>query len=115
MSHTPQRRPGGSAAEMLRSTITRQDQTHVLKGSAAAQLRPGIAPAPVDDADDELAQLRARVEEINRRHTTPAKPAADILRETIQGGDGQHIPLNGAGVLRAMLRGIGGNGTVNGV
>lgn len=77
-------------------------------------LRASIAPAPVDDTDDELAKLRARVEEINRRHTAPAKPAADILREAIQGGDGKHIPLNGAGVLHAMLRGIGGNGTING-
>ncbi|MGW0100784.1 hypothetical protein [Nocardia sp. NPDC003354] len=105
----------GNAAGMLRGAIARQDQEHAVKGSAAGMLRAAMAPAPVDDSDDEVAQLRARVDEINRRHAEPPKPTADILRETIQGGNGQHIPLNGAGVLRAMLRGIGGNGTINGV
>ena len=55
------------------------------------------------------AQRQAEEDQQNAPQTT-----AGIFAEAIAGASRTSLPLNGAGVLRAALSGMGGHGTING-
>lgn len=62
------------------------------------------------------AEAKAEREEAERQEQHPyPRTAAEALRCGLSGAPSpKDLPLNGAGVLRAMLAGVGGHGTING-
>lgn len=60
---------------------------------------------------DLKARRKAEAEAARIETLTPAQRLAEAVRDSAPHSD--HIPLNGAGVLKALLEGVGG-GTING-
>lgn len=58
-------------------------------------------------------EFEAQREAKQQADLVAAQPTPDLIRSTIAGA-ASPMPLNGAGVLRAALSGVGGSGTVNG-
>lgn len=62
------------------------------------------------------AEAKIEREEAERQELHPyPRTAAEAIRCGLSGAPSpKDLPLNGAGVLRAMLSGVGGKGTING-